>query len=229
MTPSDPTRERLLEAAGQSFAQHGFEAATVRSICKQARVNLAAVNYYFRDKQRLYVEAVRRAHQCRMEDIPLPDWPAGTPAENRLRDFIGMLITRMLRRHPSDDGAAPAWHARLLLREMLQPTAACVELVREFIQPHFDGLMGILDELLPPDASRLQRHLIAFSIVGQCLHYRVAQPFVALLVSKEEFTGYSPETLAEHIAEFTLAALRSMQTLKSDAAPQHAASAEVPA
>jgi AcrR family transcriptional regulator len=50
----DPTREKLLEAAGQIFAEHGFQAATVREICSRAGANVAAINYYFGDKVELY-------------------------------------------------------------------------------------------------------------------------------------------------------------------------------
>src|SRR5207247_633156 len=35
-TENAVTRQRLLEAAGQEFAEHGFRAATVRDICKRA-------------------------------------------------------------------------------------------------------------------------------------------------------------------------------------------------
>ena len=57
----DDTRERLLEAASRVFAEKGYEKATVREICTAAKVsNLAAVNYYFGDKERLYIESVKR-------------------------------------------------------------------------------------------------------------------------------------------------------------------------
>ena len=59
-------------AAGEIFAERGFDGTTVRDICQRAGANIAAVNYYFGDKQRLYVEAVVQAHRWRMEQFPLP-------------------------------------------------------------------------------------------------------------------------------------------------------------
>jgi AcrR family transcriptional regulator len=44
------TRERLLEAAGHVFAEHGYHATTVREIVKRSGANIAAVNYHFGGK-----------------------------------------------------------------------------------------------------------------------------------------------------------------------------------
>ena len=56
----DP-RGRILSAAGREFAEKGYETATIRDICTLASVNVAAVNYSFCDKHRLYIESVRHA------------------------------------------------------------------------------------------------------------------------------------------------------------------------
>src|SRR5258705_8518020 len=48
------TREKILSAAGEVFAEQGFEGATIRAITERAGVNVAAVNYHFRDKAELF-------------------------------------------------------------------------------------------------------------------------------------------------------------------------------
>ena len=65
------TRQRLLEAAGEVFAERGFRAATVRVICQRAKANIAAVNYYFGDKERLYTAVLQYAFGCALERYPV--------------------------------------------------------------------------------------------------------------------------------------------------------------
>ncbi len=63
MKPRDDreTRERLLKAAAQLFADRGFKKVTVRDICRSARANVGAVNYHFGDKTGLYREVLQLA------------------------------------------------------------------------------------------------------------------------------------------------------------------------
>ena len=51
------TAERVLDAAEQLFAEHGFSETSLRSITSRAGVNLAAVNYHFGSKKSL-IQAV---------------------------------------------------------------------------------------------------------------------------------------------------------------------------
>jgi AcrR family transcriptional regulator len=198
----DTKRERIIDAAGELFAERGFDATTVRDICQAADANVAAVNYYFGDKQRLYIEAVVRAHRWRMDRVKLPDWHADTPPEKKLADFIQTFIRRV-RTGPGD-----TWHTRLIMREIANPSAACAELVQSSIRPQFEILLSILHELLPAERDQEKLRLTAFSIVGQCLFYHFADPVIRNLLGPEQYDNLVIEKLANHIGDFSLSALK---------------------
>jgi AcrR family transcriptional regulator len=201
----DNTRRRLLEAAGPIFARKGLEAASVGEITEEAKANRAAVNYHFRSKEQLYVETVRYAAEACVRHSPVPRWPEGVPAEERLKGFIRAFLGRFL------GEAAPDWHAQLIMREVSQPTAgACEQFVREFVRPTFNALQAILRDLTPPDLPPARLHLLGSSIVGQCLHYHHARHVLPLLVGPAEHRGYDLERLTEHVYAFSLAALRGL-------------------
>ena len=197
---SEDTRHRLLEAASVVFAERGFEGATVREICDRAGTNTAAVNYHFGDKRRLYCEAIKRAHELKRAQSPLPEWPAGTPVEVRLRDYVRQLLACMV-----SDASMPH-HRQLILQEIARPSGAIEELVDAYIADEFARLIELLAELAPAmPEERLQ--MTAFSVVGQCLYYKLAMPVVTRLVGEDAADGYGVDRLSEHIAQLTLAAL----------------------
>src|SRR5262249_34770784 len=160
--------------------------------------NTVAVIYHFFDKERLYIESVKNAHQS-CSAIPFPQWPVGTPPQQKLREFIGVLAQRMLK--PIRVSAT-----KLMMREIADPSQACTEVVRDYIQPMAEMLYGILSEMFPTMPGE-QVYLIGNSIVGQCLFYRQNRSIIERIMGKEALERLTPELLAEHIASFTLSAL----------------------
>lgn len=160
------TRERILEAAGPVFAEVGFRDATVRDICAKAGANLAAVNYHFRDKHGLYTEVFERA-RCVSDTGWLDAILAAKdqPAQARLGLFIAGFVQKLL------DPGRPGWHAKLISREMIEPTAVLDGLVERSIRPQFQLLCSIVAELLHAPADSHPVYLCAASVLGQCLHY----------------------------------------------------------
>jgi len=59
------TKDRILAAAEDLFAQHGFAGTSLRQVTSRADVNIAAVNYHFGSKENLVNEVFRR----RMDDM----------------------------------------------------------------------------------------------------------------------------------------------------------------
>ncbi len=59
--PADTTRDRLLDTAERLFAEHGYQATTMRAVTTEAAANIAAVNYHFGSKHALLEAVVHRA------------------------------------------------------------------------------------------------------------------------------------------------------------------------
>jgi AcrR family transcriptional regulator len=197
------TRERLLAAAGELFAERGFRGATVRTIAAHAGANLAAVNYHFGSKPKLYAEVLRTSFAAALVRHP-PDGglPANAPAGDRLRAFIRSLVMRA-----RGDGR-PAWQGRLMMRELADPTEAIDLVVREAIAPQFERLAAIVRDLLGPRASADEVALTVTSIVGQCLYWFTADAVIARLPALRGFRSADAlDVIARHVHAFTRAAL----------------------
>ena len=194
-------RQRLLDAAGEIFAEGGFHQATVRKICRRAGANVGAISYHFGDKARLYQAALAQAQGG--PDDPTSLREAAAPPQRRLRELV---VTRLLRVFDDD---RPAWHGKLLSREMVDPTPALDALVDERIRPRCELLQAIVRELLGPRATEEQVRLSALSIIGQCLFYYHARAVLERLFSEQRYGTRQIDRLADHITQFSLRALAS--------------------
>ncbi len=195
------TRQRLLEAAGEVFAERGFRDAVVRDICEKAGANVAAINYHFGNKQRLYSAVLKLSYETAMRKYPptLGLTDDSTPQE-QLFAFVHALLLRVL------DAGRPAWHGKLVGREMAEPTVAFEEIARDMLDPLFLRLRGILAKLVP-GATEDHLNRSCASIVGQCMFYYHGRAVIHRVYPSQ---GYGPadiEALAQHVTRFSLAGL----------------------
>lgn len=196
----DDTRQRLIDAAGEIFAEVGFHGATVREICAQAKTNLAAINYHFGDKTRLYIETVRYA---RFENTGFEDFPSDLEPQEQLREFIRRLLTNLF------DDSRPAWCSRIMVREFTFPSEANKRIVAEFVRPRSQMLARILEQLLPASIDAQQRLLIGLSISGQCIFHLMQRPIIEQVAGSKQKRRLTLDRLAEHIYFFSIAAINA--------------------
>ncbi|OPY75546.1 MAG: HTH-type transcriptional repressor NicS [Syntrophorhabdus sp. PtaU1.Bin153] len=199
------TRQRILEAAGEVFAEAGFRTATVREICKRAGVNIAAVNYHFGDKERLYVAVLKYCKTVAFEKYPADEGVGESdPPEKRLRVFIRAMLWRIL------DADHASMFPKLVVREYIEPTPALDMWVDEAIRPMFQLLSNIVESLLGKGASEAIVRMCCTSVVSQCLHFAYARPVMKRLFGQESFGKWDIEIIADHIAAFSLHAIRGL-------------------
>lgn len=199
------TREHLLEAAGEVFAEAGFRAATVREICHRAGANIAAVNYHFGDKEQLYRTVLQETYRAAVAKYPadLGLTPRAKP-EERLRAFVYSFLMRIFSEGPS------ARHGKLMAREMIEPTGALDEIVRENIRPMAGLLEDIMTGLVGRKVDAGTRRLCSMSVVSQVLFYHHCRPVVTRMFPDMKFNAAGIEKLTEHITNFSLAAIHQL-------------------
>lgn len=199
---SERTRERLIEAAGEMFAELGFHHTTVRQICERAGANIAAVNYHFRDKTGLYTEVVRQSMRAAHLDAVRAAFDQNAPAEEIMR---AVIKTRLESLRGLDLGD---WHFRIFAHELAKPTPAIDVVVNEAIRPLYLRMCKLIGSLLglPPDHQKTR--LCAQSIIGQILFYAFARPVISRLSPDMKLTAARVDLIADHITEFSLAYLR---------------------
>ena len=198
------TRQRLLDAAGECFAEHGFHGAPVREISQRADANVAAVSYHFGDKYKLY-EAVLLDAINYAEDRfkALRDQTDTLDAVERLHDFVGSLLMGGL------DPERPEWHCKLLCMEMADPGPALETLFAKSLSGRFAMLRRVVSDLLNEPADEMEITLHACSVLGQTLFYLRSRQMLPKMLPGFKLDREGLEKLTTHITEFSLAAIES--------------------
>ncbi len=202
------TKQRLLESACRVFAEKGYRDATIAEISSLAHTNIAAVNYHFRDKKTLYIEAWRQAFHQSLEQHPADGGvKSNAPAEQR---FYGMVLSGLKRFENAN------YEFEIMRKEFANPTGLLAEVVRKSIEPLNEHMFSIVKELLGSKVPQWQAKLCMRSIVTQffpMVHQRPKQSQKHAFKSPVEDLHINVERLAHHITQFSLAGLREIRRL----------------
>jgi TetR/AcrR family transcriptional regulator, regulator of cefoperazone and chloramphenicol sensitivity len=198
---SKQTQRRLLEAAGEVFAEYGFHSATTKEITDRAGASLASINYHFGDKAELYA-AVIRGIESEISDLnSISISLTGTPSD-RLHQFVTHLVERILSHKPTD------WERVLFAREWAQPSPAMSGLIERVILPVNVQLSSLIATVIGRDQSSQSVGLLTASIIGQIV-YHMTHP--VQLLHPQVSASLAPQDIAKHIAHFSLAAIESLR------------------
>lgn len=209
-----PTRKRLLESACAVFAEKGYDHATIAEICERAGANIAAVNYYFGDKESLYDEMWRHAFNITKTAFPLdPGLSADAPPRDRLRAFVGAMLRRVL-----SEGTV-SYFPRLMAKEMAEPTPSHAAILKEAVMPQRAYMESIVRALVGPEAPEEQVRLSCFSLISQCLFLNFTTSIRLHLFDARDTGGRRVNALADHITDFTLAGIERYRAAGKEEKP----------
>lgn len=207
-----PARLRLLRAALECFATHGFNKTSTRQIALAAGVNLAAINYYFGSKADLYRAVYSQLCEIANDSVD-GDSPQGLPAAQtclptQLEAGTTLLSVLQIFFHislqPLKQSETMRLSMRLHFREMLEPSGMLQEHIDQQIRPLHGYLTALLSNqlgLAEPDDDALR---LSLTIQGLVVFHFVAQDVVVQLAPSLTATAEAIDTLAERLAIYAL-------------------------
>lgn len=195
-----PAPDRILDAAEALFGDEGIRATSIRDITQRAGVNLAAVNYHFKNKEGLVAAVLaRRAEPINQERVRLlSELTPPAKMEAVLRCFIAPTFP-MLDSNP----AFLKFAARLWLEPGLELRGV---VLRQFSET-LHQFLGLIHQTLPEVP--LAELWVRFSFcIGAMLHTWTSHREAAQFVDIPGIDS-SSEGLTEAWVRFCAAGLRA--------------------
>ncbi len=142
------TRTRILEAAEQGFADHGFDGVSVRQIAMRADVPVALINYHFGGKEGLYraifeMRAPMIVDQ-RIAGLRLAEMESDE--DRKVEMIVKAVLVPNLHMRSTEKNSS---YARILAREVSDPKSHRRGVIEEFFDPIAYKVMEALQKALP--------------------------------------------------------------------------------
>ncbi|GAB3186182.1 TetR family transcriptional regulator [Micromonospora palomenae] len=176
--PGNPdTRQAILAAARTTFAERGFDAASIRVIAAAAGVDPALVHHYFGSKEELFRATVEiPLDPAALLPVVLAGGADGV-GERLVRTFLGVWDS-------------PAGKAAMALLRSAVNNDWTARLLREFLVTQV--LRRVLDHLdVPPAELPLRGSLVATQMIGLAM--------MRYVIRLEPVASAAPETLVAAI------------------------------
>jgi AcrR family transcriptional regulator len=159
------TREAILAAAREQFAEHGYDGSTIRAIAAGAGVDPALVHHFYGTKERLFAAAMQLPFvPSEVITAALADRPAGQPG--------GAHLVRTALAIWDSPGARDAFVG--ILRSALTSEQAAV-MLREFVSRAILGPVASLAVGTDPEQTQFRTSLVGSHMLGLAMARYILQ------------------------------------------------------
>lgn len=203
---SEATKERILLAAAELFAEHGYHGTTHQMMSDKASVNIAAINYHFGSKENLYLKVWEFLVEVGLQDYGDFIHEEDTP-EEQLRSFIKWRVKAV-----TDTGLRGCL-AQIGRREMNKPSPVHDELEERYMKEKRTWFFNLIREIVGHDLDVSTITMVAFCIYSPLIHLIEVKGIMQTSLEepfKDQFASFweDLDTLSESIYTFALAGLK---------------------
>ena len=206
MAKKQNTKEKVLKAASKVFSENGYKETTIRMISEKASVNVASINYYFGDKERLYLEVIRYWAADAFKDFPHEALSSDElEPKEKIRQFIYYTLLCLL----GKDGKGTGFGRLMALEASISPSKVVHQVVTETIQEPTKQLRKAVSVLLnTEDEEKVNAYTAA--IVGQTVYFYLSKNLISNLFNiKMPATVEDIQKLSGYLCDFSLHALQA--------------------
>ncbi len=189
----DDTRARIVAAALDVFGQYGFGEASTRMLAEKAGVTLPALQYYFDNKEGLYLACAEHITQrMEMRLKALMDETAAALMQRELPrarltdmllDFLDRLADIFL-----GERELEKW-TLFIIREQAQPTRAFDLIFDRVMHPVVRACAALVGRLLERPASDREVKLRTLMLIGRIVIFRPARETALRVLGWPDFAG----------------------------------------
>jgi AcrR family transcriptional regulator len=197
------TKQRILEAAEDLFARHGFAGASLRQVTAAANVNLAAVNYHFGSKDRLIEEVFRR----RLDELNARRLAALKRALARPKPTLEDVLSAFIK--PALELSLDRSGGQAFVRVLARAYAEYNERLRKFLSDNYGHVLKEFATAFAAMLPKLEKEELYWrlDIVAGALTYAMADFGVIKRRSGQSERDYR-DRAAQHLVRFAAAGLK---------------------
>jgi AcrR family transcriptional regulator len=214
-------RETLVLAALDLFASKGFDAASTRDIAKKSGQNIAAIPYYFGNKEGLYFAALEKGMQLmpHLDDNiraveAVLDNPRATP-----EDYLAAIVAWV--RGAALSLAAQNRHTdsfmRLMLREQFSPSTAFRNAFQKVMVPKHDIFIQLVARYLNLRPADEETFFITHALMGGFFAFRLMPELVLQKTGLKKIGEKEAAMIAGIVTEQVEAAARALRARRMEA------------
>jgi TetR/AcrR family transcriptional regulator len=194
----EATRQALLRAGAELFAERGFDGVPIDDVAGRAGVNKALISYHFGGKRGLYVAILDSAFRSIAERLEAVE-AAAPSAREALHAYV-LTFAQVTRERPG--------FPTLFMREVLSTG------IEPAVLPHLLEIIGVSRRLADRGAReglfrRVDPLLLHFGLVGSLVFFFATEPARRRAASEARvpFVAPDPKAFVRYLEELTLRGL----------------------
>lgn len=199
------TKTKILAVANILFARQGFDGVSIRDIAQVAEVNVASVNYHFKNKLNLFHSIFEYNYNWMQEKVGMITANEGITTEEATWEIFKVF---------RENGSSLINSMNLILREHLQDDDAMIDCTEPYGPPGGMALLQVITNEVGESVSPEKRQWAMRMIFSVIFHIAtmVNTAFVKRKMEKEKWM-----TMEQKEKDIKLLARAIVTQLKTDA------------